>query len=57
MEVHGGGSSLQQEPFHHTYSGPFDYNDASLLITTTASVYRALTTIEKAAALADSGRK
>ena len=57
MEIHGGGSSFQEEPFHHTYSGSLDYNDASLLITPTASVYRALTTIERAAALADPGHR
>ena len=57
MERHGGGSSLQQEPFHYTDSGSLDYNDASLLFTPTASVYRALTTIERAAALADSGHR
>ena len=57
MEVHGGSSSLQQEPFHHTDSGSLDYNDASLLFTPTASVYRALTTIERAAALADPGHR
>ena len=57
MEIHGGGSSFQEEPFHHTYSGPFEYIEASLLITPTASVYRALTTIERAAALADPGHR
>ena len=57
METHGGGLSFQEEPFHHTYSGPFVYNAASLFITPTASVYRALTTIERAAALADPGHR